>query len=183
MKVDALNYPEPKLIRFNYMRVLPLMVAPRLALQLVVHEFLGVARIDDRDYSISQKVLGLSGESVLSWTCESEAPVENSKLVLSYQAIDYSGDHAADETILSIINTKGESQQVPLMINEVDLNTPDIKGRQILWSPLNAINTYQIYLPQEKMKKASIARLPFYAVSPSGADKLENPDGFLKCYF
>jgi hypothetical protein len=55
--VDALNYPDQKLIRVNLQRWLALAKSPADKYQLVVHEYLGILRIDDSGYRVSNLVL------------------------------------------------------------------------------------------------------------------------------
>jgi hypothetical protein len=181
MRVDALNFPKIKLIRFNIQRAIGVMMAPRQSLQLLVHEFLGIAGIDDSDYSVSQKVLDLRGELVRKWTCESESIVEKDKMILSSQEIDYNGDGVADEVILAAFNSKKEAQQVPFSIVDTDLDINGIKGLQIVWAPLKAIHSYQVYLPKNILEHSLQMRLPYYMVSESPEDDFTKPAGFMNC--
>jgi hypothetical protein len=181
LKVDALNYPTLKLIRFNYARAFAVMMAPRQSLQLIIHEFLGIARVDDRDYSVSQRVLELSGETLSKWTCETESSEQ--KVILSYEDIDYNGDKETDETVVSAKDSSGKSLQVPLSIRDVSIDEPvGLIGYQVLWSTANANHAYQFYLPQKAIVNGAGIRLPYFEVSLS-EDDFKKPAGTLSCHF
>jgi hypothetical protein len=183
LKVDALNYPSLKLIRFNYSRTFAVMMAARQSLQLIVHEFLGIAKIDDRDYSVSQRVLELSGETLSKWICETANSDEKNRVTLAYRELDYNGDQESDENIISATNPSGKLLQVPLSIRDASIDEPvGLIGYQILWSTTNADHTYQFYLPKNAVVNGTAIQLPYFEVSAK-EDDFKNPAGIISCHF
>jgi hypothetical protein len=183
MKVDALNYPKLKLIRFNYGRTFTTMMAPRQGLQLLVHEYLGIAGVDDRDYSVSEKILELRGETIVKWTCETEALEPKDKVKLSYREIDYNGDRERDETVLAATDTQGQELQVPISVKDFEFEPFAVLGSQILWASQDSRHIYQAYLPQKMIESSAQVKLPYFEVSTKAKDNLKNPAGTLSCQF
>jgi hypothetical protein len=180
MKVDALNYPSLKLIRFNYMRTFSAMMAPRQGLQLLVHEYLGIARIDDRDYSVSGKILALSGDTVAKWTCKTD---QAQAVTLSYREVDYNGDKENDETVFLSTDSQGRQLQVPLSIRDFSLDPLAVIGLQVLWASEDSQHIYQSYLPQKMIEGSSKVTLPFFEVTAKSGDNFKKPAGMVSCQF
>jgi hypothetical protein len=183
MKVDALNYPKLKLIRINYPRAFLVMMAPRTSLQLIVHEFLGIAGIDDHDYSVSQRVLELTGETVINWTCKTDDPIDNKNVTLSYVATDYNGDEEKDESMIRATNVLGQAMQVPWEVKDFDMDVMALVGSQVAWASQDSTHIYQVFLPQKAIESSTTLKLPFFEVNNKPKDDFKNPAGILTCRF
>lgn len=63
IEVDAINYPEQKRIKINRSRWLDLRSSSRTVsrFNLVMHEYLGIMKIEDNQYSLSQLIVGIMG--------------------------------------------------------------------------------------------------------------------------
>ncbi len=120
IEVDALNFPKTKLIRVNIKRWQNLILDTKQKFQLVVHEYLGILKVNDRGYKVSRIILD-GGTQISSLVCKYET-AEGANGLLSWYQLDINGDKTADyskiDSVVTIDGTNLEMSAVATLAEQ-----------------------------------------------------------------
>ena len=135
LEVDAQNFPYRKLIRVNYNRWDKMQFSPLQKLQLVIHEYLGILKINDSGYRVSKLILD-GGVKIKELNCKI-LYVNNYQGELSFYTldkIDTSNENSSDTNATFTIKSQKEKINIrgPVVVGLIEKNGK--LGYSFTWS-------------------------------------------------
>lgn len=178
IEVDALNFPSLKLIRINEHHLYRLLTFKHVfKYQLIVHEYLAIAGIDDTDYKVSRAILGFEKISKLI-SCR----MKHKYIVINYREFDDIDGNFEKADLEAYFEGNGMPEMFldkPFMASLGNgggqLNS---SGKLLVWQWVYAYQAF--FTPEHLKKKAGEFFVPYYIIS-TDSNLEKKLDGELQC--
>jgi hypothetical protein len=179
LEVDALNFPSKSLVQVNLGRWQGMLFSAVSKYQLAVHEYLGILKIDDSGYKVSQLVLS-GGTKINSMVC-TYALSAAGQGVLTWYVIDTTGAGHPDksEAQFSLRSTDGSiNMQAPVSVG-MSARSKEM-GYSLAWSD---VVQETAFIPYDQFSTPGTFAEPYFSnagFDQNGAPK-SNLAGTLNC--
>ena len=181
LEVDALNFPAKKVVRVNLDRWARLMAQPTRKFQLVIHEYLGIAGINDKSYRWSQKVMD-GGIKLTTLTCRYNVDDHITGFLTRYE-VDLDGDGKPDDFKWgSVVHIKDHSEIKSVLVGGLAVRGAAGEiGTSISWQGF--IPTHNAFIPENKLHTNGKFQTKYFSLTHFAEDGAPLPleTGVMSC--